>query len=66
MLKNLLSSDPVLHVLNPKLIDEIQGTVSTPASASNMLKGMYGIMQLFHEAGFVADIFDVIKMLKYD
>ena len=50
MLKKLLSSDPVLQVLNPKLIDEIQGPVSNPASALNMLGGIYGIMQLLHEA----------------
>ena len=63
MIKNLLSSDPVLQVLKPKLIDEIQGPVSTTAIASNMLEGIYGIMQLLHEAGFVADIFDVRKLL---
>ena len=64
MLKDLLSIDPVLQVLKPKLVDDIQGTISTPPSASNMLKGIYGIMQILHEAGFVAEIFDVRKLLE--
>ena len=55
MLKNLLSSDPVLQVMKLKQIDEIQGPVSTPGSASNMPEGIYGIMQLLHEAGFAVD-----------
>ena len=50
----------------PKLIDEIQGPVSTPASASNMLGVIYGIMQLLNEDGFVADMFDVRKLLECD
>ena len=66
MLKDLLSSDPVLQVLILKLIDEIQGPVSTPASASYMLEGIYGIMQLLHEAEFVAEMFDVTKLLECD
>ena len=66
MLNNLLSNDPVFQVLKPKLIDVIQGPVSTPASESSMLEGIYGLMQLLHEAGFVADIFDVKKMLECD
>ena len=66
MLKDLLSSDPVLQVLKPKLIDEIQGPVSTPASSSNMLERIYVIMQLLHEAGFVAEMFDVRKRLESD
>ena len=41
MMKNLLSSDPVLQVLKPKLIDGIQGPVSISASASNMLKRIF-------------------------
>ena len=66
MLKKLLSSDPVLQVLKPKLIDEIQGPVSNPASALNMLEGIYGIMQLLHGAGFVAEMFDVRERLERD
>ena len=53
-------------MLKPKLIDEIQCTVSTPASASNMIEGIFGTMQLLHEAGFVADMFDVRKLLECD
>ena len=64
MLKDLLSSDLVLQVLKPKLIEEVQGQVSTPTSASNMLEGIYGIMQLLHEAGFVAEVIDVRRFLE--
>ena len=66
MLKKLLSSDPVLRVLKPELIHEIQGPVSTPASASNMLEGIYGVMRLFHEAGFVAEMIDIKRLLDFD
>ena len=62
MPKNLLSSGPVLQVLNSKMIDEIQGPVSTLANASNMLEGIYWI--ILHEAGFVADLFDVRQLLE--
>ena len=66
MINNLISSDPVLRVLKPELIDEIQGPASTPASASNMLEGIYGIMRLLHEAGFVAEMIDVKRLLDFD
>ena len=54
MLKDLLSSEQVLQVLKPKLIDEIQGPLSILVSASNMLEGIYGSNQLLHEVEFVA------------
>ena len=66
MLKSLLSSYQFFEVLKPKLVDEIQGPVSTPPSEFNMLEGIYGIMQLLHEAGFVAGMFDVRKLVKCD
>ena len=66
MLKNVLLSDSVLQLMKIKLIDEIQGPVSTPASASNMLEGIYGIMRLLHEAGFVAEMIDVRKLKDFD
>ena len=53
-------------MLKSKLIDEIQGPVSTPASASNMLEEIYGIMQLLNEAELVAEMFDVRKLLDCD
>ena len=31
-----------------------------------MLQGIYGFMQILHEAGFVAELFDVRKLLEYD
>lgn len=55
----LLSSEAVLRVLKPKLIDEIQGPVSIPTSASSMPGEIYGIMQLLHKAVFVTEMFYV-------
>ena len=66
MLMNLLLSDPVLQVLNPKIIDEIQGPNSRRFSASNVVERIYRIMQLLYDAGFVKEMFDVRKLLKCD
>ena len=66
MLKNLQLSDLVLQGLKLNLIDEMQGPVLTPASASNILERTYGIMQHLHEAGSLAEIFDVRKLLECD
>ena len=48
------------------MIDEIQGPASAPATASNMLKGSYGIMRLLHEDGFVAEMIDVRRLLDFE
>ena len=66
MIKKFITSDPVIQVLKPKLVDDIQGPVSIPVSRSNMLEGIYGIMQLLHEAGFEADMFGVRKVKECD
>ena len=52
-LKTLLSSDPVLQILKPKLIGKIQGPISAPATASNTLERINGFIQLVRDAGFV-------------
>ena len=51
----------VLQALKPKRLDKIKGPVSIQATKSNMLKGIYGIMLLLIEAGFVKEMFDVRK-----
>ena len=61
MLKSLLSSYQFFEVLKPKLVDEIQGPVSTPPSEFNMLEGIYGIMQLLYESDLVTEMVNVRK-----
>uniref|UniRef100_A0AAV1TQG8 Uncharacterized protein n=1 Tax=Peronospora matthiolae TaxID=2874970 RepID=A0AAV1TQG8_9STRA len=56
-LKNMLSSDPVLRILNPKLIGEIQGPISRPKVATNAVEGIGAIIQLLQDAGYVAKAF---------
>ena len=58
-LKKLLRNYSVLQVVKPKLIDERQGLVSIAAIASNMLEEICRTIQMLHESGFVADMFDV-------
>uniref|UniRef100_A0AAV1USV6 Uncharacterized protein n=1 Tax=Peronospora matthiolae TaxID=2874970 RepID=A0AAV1USV6_9STRA len=65
-LKNLLSSDPELKILNPKLIGEIKGTASLPKAATNPLEGISAIIQLLQDAGDVAVMFDADKRLECD
>uniref|UniRef100_A0AAV1UMI3 CARD domain-containing protein n=1 Tax=Peronospora matthiolae TaxID=2874970 RepID=A0AAV1UMI3_9STRA len=65
-LKNLLSSDPVLRILNPKLIGEIQGPISRPKVATNAVEGISAIIQLLRDAGYVAEAFDAIELLECD
>ena len=64
-LTKLLSSDTVPKVLNAKLIDEYQGPVSIPAIASNILHETYGIINLLHEYGFVAQMVKVKRPMQF-
>uniref|UniRef100_A0AAV1UEH8 Uncharacterized protein n=1 Tax=Peronospora matthiolae TaxID=2874970 RepID=A0AAV1UEH8_9STRA len=50
-LKNLLLSDPVLRILNPKLMGEIQGLISRSKVAANAVEGISAIIQLQRDAG---------------
>ena len=61
MMKSLLISYEVFQVLKLKLIDEIQGPVSTTSSKLNMLGGIYGIMQLLYESDLVTEMVNVRK-----
>ena len=65
-LRKFISSDPVLLIMKPKVISPIQGPVTAPAAASNLLEGINGIVQLLREAGFVAGELDVKQLLKCD
>ena len=63
---NLLSSDPVLQILKPKLIGEIKGPIPLSAGASNTLEEIAWITRLPHEANLVAGVFDANKLMKCD
>ena len=52
--------------MNLKLIGAIHESISTPALASNTLAKMNGMIQLLREAVFVAESFDVGKLLDSD
>uniref|UniRef100_A0AAV1TNV1 Uncharacterized protein n=1 Tax=Peronospora matthiolae TaxID=2874970 RepID=A0AAV1TNV1_9STRA len=65
-LKKLLSSDPVLRILNPKMIGEIQGPISLPKAATNPLEGINAIIQILQDAEYVAGAFDASKLLECD
>ena len=51
-LKNLLLSNPVLQILKPNLIGEIQGPISPPTVTTNLLDGINAIIQLLDDAGY--------------
>ena len=53
----------MLKILKPKLIGKIQGPISAPATASNTLEDINGIVQLLRNEGFVAGVFDAKKLL---
>uniref|UniRef100_A0AAV1TID1 Uncharacterized protein n=1 Tax=Peronospora matthiolae TaxID=2874970 RepID=A0AAV1TID1_9STRA len=65
-LKYLLSSDPVLRILNFKLIGEIQGLISRPKVATNAVEGISAIIQLQQDAGYVAGAFDANELRECD
>uniref|UniRef100_A0AAV1VEF5 Uncharacterized protein n=1 Tax=Peronospora matthiolae TaxID=2874970 RepID=A0AAV1VEF5_9STRA len=65
-LKILLSSDPVLRILNPKLIGDIQGPISRSKVATNAVEGISAIIQLLEDAGYVAGEFDTNELLECD
>ena len=65
-LKTLLSSDPVLKILKPKLIGLLQGPVSAPVETPNQLEAIRRLLKLLKEAGFTAGAFDAQILLDCD
>ena len=65
-LKMLLSGDPVLKIIEPKLIGSLQGPVSAPTKTPNQLEAIRRLMNLLKEAGFTAGAFDAQKLLECD
>ena len=54
----------MLQILKPKLIGEFQGPISPPTVTTNPLDGINEIIQLLHDAGYVAGVFDANKLLE--
>ena len=63
VLQTLLPRNSVLQILKPKLIRKIRGPISAPATASDTLEGINGIIHLLRDAGFFAEVFDAKKLL---
>ena len=65
-LKDLLSSDPVLKILKPKLIGSLRGPISAPIPTPNQLEAIRRLMELLQNAGFTAGAFDAQVLLECD
>ena len=64
--KKLLSSDPVLKIMEVQLIVLLRVPRSTHVSQSNMLEAIRGLMQLLQDAGFAAGSFNANAILERD
>ena len=56
----------MLQILKPKLVRVIQGSISPPTVTTNPLGGINAIVQLLHDAGYAAGVFDANKLLECD
>uniref|UniRef100_A0AAV1VN59 Uncharacterized protein n=1 Tax=Peronospora matthiolae TaxID=2874970 RepID=A0AAV1VN59_9STRA len=56
-LKKLLSSDPVLKTIKPKLTGSLRGPITVPKPTSNVLEALRRLINLLTEAGFTAGTF---------
>ena len=65
-LEDLLSNDPVLRILDPKLLGELQGPISCAKVATNAVEGISAIIQMLQDAGYVAGAFDANQLLECD
>ena len=63
-LERLLSRDPVLQIRKPKRIGEVQGPKLPTRMITNPMNGIIAIIQLLHDAGYVAGVFVANKLLE--
>ena len=57
-LQALLSTDPVLTILEPELIGPLRGPTTAPQAATNKMEAVQRLVQLLQGAGFVLGEFD--------
>uniref|UniRef100_A0AAV1VM22 Uncharacterized protein n=1 Tax=Peronospora matthiolae TaxID=2874970 RepID=A0AAV1VM22_9STRA len=57
-LQALLSTEPVLTILEPELIEPLRGPTSTPPAATSKVEAVQRLIQLLYGAGFVPGEFD--------
>ena len=65
-LKTLISSDPVLKILCPKLIGSLGGPVTAPTRVTRKIDAIRSIMHLLKEAGFCPGAFEARKLMDRD
>ncbi|CAI5729121.1 unnamed protein product [Peronospora effusa] len=65
-LKDLLSSDPVLMILKPKLIGSLRRPISAPIPTPNQLEAIRRLMELLQNDGFTTGAFDAKVLLECD
>ncbi|OWZ15959.1 reverse transcriptase [Phytophthora megakarya] len=58
-----LLEDPVMIVIKPKLIGELQGPVKPLPQASDLMATITSLMNMFEESGIVAGAFDAVFQL---
>ena len=63
-LKKLLSSDPVLKTIKPKLTGSLRGPITAPKPTPNMLEALRRLINLLTEAGFMAGTFNAQTLLE--
>ena len=63
-LKYLLSSDPVLKAIKPKLTGSLRGPISAPKPTPNVLEALRRLINLITEAGFTDGTFNAQTLLE--
>ena len=62
-LKNLLSTDPVLKTIKPKMTGSLCRPISAPKPTPNVLEALRRLINLLTEAGFTAGTFNAQTLL---
>ena len=62
--KKLLSSDPVLKTIKPKLTGSLRGPITAPKPTPNVLEALRSLINLLTEAGFTAGTFNAKTLLE--
>ena len=62
--KKLLSSDPVLKTIKPKLTGSLRGPITAHKPTPNVLKALRRLINLLTEAGFTAGTFNAQTIIE--